>query len=758
MKKAFYLGLSTSFIIGAGLFIVPIASSTTTPAFEMDTTPTYVTGKFGQALQVGQNDVPIYTFDKHEGLNPTQGTIEAWVKPNDWTSDTNAYWEILSAINQDNKDTFEFRRGKDANFDSMQFIAYRSSGGFQAWRNKQVDNFTWQNDTWYHIAITWSETQTPTVYVNGVAYVLVPGYGETTWDIGDFTSGKMFLGQRGNDYVRNKGFYNHAGRATFDEVRVSDEVRPASEIIANYNAGQGTLLTVDDKTLWLAHFDNSLELTVETDTATGNTLWLKREVRKCDNYAFNTSDPDAGDQDFVIGNYSNYTCGNRYQEQCKNDGTFDKFYSETCYFKETGERRTSTTLKSVQIDGAYLKAEWVPVVNNTNFSSYVLAISEEVDDTPSYPENNTGWSSAVITKSQLRIPHADLYFNDNVANKLKVGSTYFVAIGVKDIKGHVIMSNAVEFTVPDFKQFFAYDKNLIGGYNIFSRDINGDGIPEIITGTGDGLGPQISIFNSDGKVLGRCFAYAEHLRSGVRVAVGDLDGDGSPEIITAAGPSGRPHIQIFSSTCQRLSPGFFALDGKFKGGTHVTTGDINGDGKDDIIVTAGKGGGAHVMAYDKDGNVLLNFFAYDKKTFRNGIKVDAIDIDGDGIDEIVTGPEYGAPHIQIFQIRNGQAYRLNPGFYAFASSFRGGVSVTGADVDGDGIEEIVVSVGHDSTSLLRVFNLDGSIFRGDYYTYTEGITGGINITSGDLDGDGKDEIITIPASNGQPNVRRFELY
>ncbi|XOU94098.1 MAG: LamG-like jellyroll fold domain-containing protein [Candidatus Kerfeldbacteria bacterium] len=756
MRKNLLWSLFLVFIIGISVFTASSVSSISTPKFEMDTDPTYVTGKFGQALKVGQDDVPIYTYNGHEGLNPIQGTIEAWVKPNDWTSDSNGYWEILSAVNQDKKDIFEFRRGKDTRYDLMQFIAYKSNGSFQAWRNPLTYNFTWQNNEWAHLVMTWSETDTPTVYVNGVAHEFEGGYGETTWDIRDFTSGKIFLGQRGNEYVRNNNYYNHAGRATFDEVRVSSKVRSEEEIIANYNSGNGKLLTADEDTLWLAHFDSSLDIDTYT-TSSDNALWLKREVRKCDDQTINTTHPNEGDQDFEVGSYSNYTCGNRHQAQCNNDGTFDNYYSETCYYKKTGERVTSTTLKAVQIDGAYLKAEWVPAIHNDKFESYVLAISYD-DDTPSYPENNTGWSSNVQTKSQLRIPHSELYFNDNVNTKLEIGKTYHVAIGVRDTNGHVKMSNAVEFTVPDFKQFFAYNEKLSGGYNIFAKDTNGNGIAEIITGTGDGLGPQISIFNSEGVVLGRCFAYAEHLRSGVRVTVADLDGDNSSEIITAAGPSGRPHIQIFNNRCQRLSPGFFALDGQFQGGTHVTSGDIDGDGDDEIIVTAGKGGGAQVMAYDKNGNTLLNFFAYDKDTFRGGIKATAIDIDGDGIDEIVTGPEYGSPHIQIFQIRNGEAHLLNPGFYAFSTDFKGGVSVTGADVNGDDVNEIVVSVGHESASLIRVFNKDGSIFRNDYYTYTEDFEGGINVTSGDLNGDGRDEILTIPASEGQPNVRRFNFY
>jgi len=327
MKKSFLLG---GLVLTAGLLFLGVNQASgillfSSEVFEMDTEPTYVSGQFGKAFKVGQNDVPNYTFKDYEGLNPNQGTIEVWVKPDDWQNAPNGYWEILSVVNTDGQDVMEFRRGKDNNYDVMQFIAYKPNGGFQAWRNTIEDNFTWVDGTWYHLAVSWSQTQSPIVHVNGVEYELVPAYSETTWDIRDFDGGKVYLGQRGNESVRKNNYFNHAGRATFDEVRVSNKIRSHSEIVASYNNGNGTLLTMDDDTLWLAHFDSNLYLNVNSMVTAEK--WLMREVRKCDTMAFDTTHPNDGDQDFKIGDYRNYTCGNRYQEQCINDGTADSYYS-----------------------------------------------------------------------------------------------------------------------------------------------------------------------------------------------------------------------------------------------------------------------------------------------------------------------------------------------------------------------------------------------------------------------------------------------
>ncbi|MFA6272436.1 MAG: hypothetical protein WC693_05045 [Patescibacteria group bacterium] len=301
--------------------------------------------------------------------------------------------------------------------------------------------------------------------------------------------------------------------------------------------------------------------------------------------------------------------------------------------------------------------------------------------------------------------------------------------------------------------FFTHDETFRGGFFSASDDLTGDSRAEIVVGTGEGFGPQVKVFDADGNLISSFFAYAAYLRSGVRVAIGDVDGNGTKEIITSPGPGGRPHIRIFNYDGTLFHPGFFALDGEFKGGAFIATGDVNKDGKDEIVVTAGPGGGPQVTVHNSTGTIIANFFAYDKNTFKYGIKPITLDFDNDGRFEILTGPATGAPHIQMFSIQPGMIKKLNPGFYAFDPNYRGGVSLAGGDIDGDGKDEIIVGVGPNATPIVRVFNKTATEILREYLVYSETFQGGVDISSGDTDADGRDELLVLPRGDGGPNLR-----
>jgi len=205
-----------------------------------------------------------------------------------------------------------------------------------------------------------------------------------------------------------------------------------------------------------------------------------------------------------------------------------------------------------------------------------------------------------------------------------------------------------------------------------------------------------------------------------------------------------------------VHPGFFALDGKFQGGANLGCGDVNLDGRAEIIVAASSGGGPHFTVHNYKAELVASHMAYDEN-FRGGIKLATADFNNDDRYEILTAPEIGAPHVQMFNTLENEVVRLNPGFYAFHPDFRGGLSIAGGDVDGDDEEEIIVSQRTNGQAWVKVYRGQDQSIMKTFLAYPPGFTGGAVVAAGDTDGDGKDEVMTMPGASGSPQVRVFDI-
>jgi hypothetical protein len=229
--------------------------------------------------------------------------------------------------------------------------------------------------------------------------------------------------------------------------------------------------------------------------------------------------------------------------------------------------------------------------------------------------------------------------------------------------------------------FFAYERPFEGGANIFVGDVNGDGQEERVVAA-QGV---VNVYDAKGYRLYRFEPFGPNYRGSVNIAVADLDGNGTMEVISGAGPGGGPHVIIHAHDGRPLHPGFFPFDKKSRGGVWVATADLYGTGKPVIIVGSGEGTRPEVKVYSRFGWRLAGpYLAYDH-LFRGGVRVAATDLDHDGRAEIITGAGPGGGP----QVRTFSAYWKPLGnFMATVPSYRGGVFVTAGDLDGDGQAEI----------------------------------------------------------------------
>jgi serralysin len=173
-----------------------------------------------------------------------------------------------------------------------------------------------------------------------------------------------------------------------------------------------------------------------------------------------------------------------------------------------------------------------------------------------------------------------------------------------------------------------------GAISLAVGQTNRDASLEVVAVPLQGAPATVVILNTRGAILRQWLAYRRAFIGGATVALGDIDGDGLNEIVTGPGSGGGPHIQIFRTDGQAWGGAFFAFDSRETGGARVAIGDIDGDGRAEIIVGSGPGTLPRVQVYDK-GRVLRAAFSLGNTPSPVGIRPVVADVDGDGKAEIL---------------------------------------------------------------------------------------------------------------------------
>ena len=294
---------------------------------------------------------------------------------------------------------------------------------------------------------------------------------------------------------------------------------------------------------------------------------------------------------------------------------------------------------------------------------------------------------------------------------------------------------------------------------------NDDNVPPTLVGSkqfsaGMDVGGNVAIlYNPDGTVRFSITPFPGQ-PGGVRTAVGDFNGDGIGDLVVGTGPGGASHVKVFNGVTQAELFSVDPFEPTFKGGVYVAAGDINGDGLAELAITPDEGGGPRVRVFNGVGFIqIADFFGIDDPGFRGGARAAIGDLNADGKGDLIVAAGFGGgPRVAAF---NGALLtpiggpKLFGDFFAFEPTLRNGIFVASGDVNGDGFADVVAGGGPSGGP--RVYILDGKslvlngsdtlVPLGNFFSGDSSTRGGIRVAVKNLDNDAKADVVTGSGRN-----------
>jgi uncharacterized delta-60 repeat protein len=263
----------------------------------------------------------------------------------------------------------------------------------------------------------------------------------------------------------------------------------------------------------------------------------------------------------------------------------------------------------------------------------------------------------------------------------------------------------------------------------------------------------------------------------VRVASGDVNGDGFADTILVSGPGTPIRVAVISGddNVTYLAGPFDPFDGDFSGGGFVAAGDFDNDGRAEFVVTPDQGGGPRVTVWSLGADNLPilrgNWFGINDPNFRGGARAGIGDVNGDGVLDLAVAAGFqGGPRVALYNGRTVFGIRPTPmtgDFFAFEQALRNGVYVTIGDVNGDGFGDLIFGAGPGGSA--RVLTISGQrlLTNGSAAAiaaplsnfFVSGVAnsnrGGVRVATADVDGDNRADVIV---SSGERTASSARVY
>jgi hypothetical protein len=276
-------------------------------------------------------------------------------------------------------------------------------------------------------------------------------------------------------------------------------------------------------------------------------------------------------------------------------------------------------------------------------------------------------------------------------------------------------------------------------YGVAVADVNGDGKPDVIAANGGGYHQpnntvSVLLGNGDGS-----FTAAQTFAVGsepMGLAVADLNGDGRPDIVTAN--FNDDTVSVLLNTAAPPGTGTFGAATNFTGGPYqygVAVGDVNGDGKPDLVTFSFSYTNSTIRVLLGNGNGTFQAAQNIATGALGPTHVALADVNGDGKLDIVT-TAYGINSVSVL-LGNGDGTFQAPLNFAVGND---PASVAVADVNGDGKPDLVVANTSSPSQVSVLLGNGNGTFAAPQTFATDNFPEAVAVA--DVNGDGKPDIVT----------------
>ncbi|CAN5545586.1 hypothetical protein BH11PLA2_BH11PLA2_25290 [soil metagenome] len=305
---------------------------------------------------------------------------------------------------------------------------------------------------------------------------------------------------------------------------------------------------------------------------------------------------------------------------------------------------------------------------------------------------------------------------------------------------------------------------------------------EFSVGCDAGGNGSVTLFNPNNTVRFSLTPFGANFTGGIRTASADFTGDGVADLAVASGPGIAGTVKVFDGVTQAqialpesVAGGGTPFGSTFNRGIIVAAGDLNNDGKAELIITAEAGGGARVRIFQSSGTAFTqrsDFIALiggDNKAdtgFRGGSRAAVSDINGDGFGDLMwAAGAGGGPRIATFNGKlldngNNAAFKLTGDFFALSTTLRDGAFLAGGDVNGDGIGDLIAGGGSGAPPQIVGFS-GATMIQNNFTKFLDFTFGnastrqGVRVAVKDIDGDMKADLIAASAPTAGSHVAAF---